>query len=88
MTVLAQRLVDVCASIGIGPDLRASPIPLSAEAFEAVVRDGALVPNGMPRYAEFNQEALAELRQYIRSRAAAMRSPTAEDPTKVSTFHQ
>ena len=35
---------------GLAPDLRASVVPQSAAAFDAIVRDGALVSRGMPRY--------------------------------------
>ncbi len=38
---------------GTAPELRASSIPLNGEAFAAVVRQGVLVPRGMPRYDEF-----------------------------------
>ncbi|MBH1998761.1 MAG: PQQ-dependent dehydrogenase, methanol/ethanol family [Sphingomonadaceae bacterium] len=57
--------VDVIAA-GNAPDLRASPVPLDPATFATVVRDGALVPNGMPRFEEFDDAELAGLRQYIR----------------------
>jgi quinohemoprotein ethanol dehydrogenase len=59
---------------GDAPDLRASPIPPSAEAFASVVHEGALVENGMPRFDEFDESVLGALRQYIRSRAADLRA--------------
>ena len=46
---------------------------MSAEALASVVRDGALVPNGMPRFQEITDEQLADLRHYLRSRAADLR---------------
>jgi quinohemoprotein ethanol dehydrogenase len=49
------------------PDLRRSDVPASAEAFAAVVRDGALEAGGMPRFAEFTDRQLEDLRQYIRT---------------------
>ena len=58
---------------GVAPDLRTSQIPMSAEALASVVRDGALVPNGMPRFQEITDEQLADLRHYLRSRAADLR---------------
>ena len=58
---------------GVAPELRRSPIPLSAEAFDSVVRDGALLANGMPRFNDLSNEDRAAARQYIRSRAAALR---------------
>jgi len=59
---------------GTAPDLRSSGVPQSAEAFAAVVRDGGLVQNGMPRFAELTDAELAGLRQFIRARAAALRT--------------
>ena len=57
---------------GAGPDLRASPIPSSLEAFTSVVRDGMLVPAGMPRFEELTDDEIRDISQYIRSRAKAM----------------
>ena len=59
---------------GGAPDLRASPVPQSAEAFAAVVRGGALLQNSMPKFGDFSDADLAAIRQYIRSRAAELRS--------------
>ena len=56
---------------GQAPDLRASPVVLSSEAFAAVVRAGALLNRGMPRYAEFSDARLDELRHYIRRQASS-----------------
>jgi quinohemoprotein ethanol dehydrogenase len=58
---------------GHAPDLRRSPIPVSREAFTSIVKDGVLVPRGMPNFAEFPPEKIEDLRQYIRSRAAQLR---------------
>jgi quinohemoprotein ethanol dehydrogenase len=57
---------------GAGPDLRASPIPSSPDALTSVVRDGLLVPAGMPRFEELTDEEVRDISQYIRSRAKAM----------------
>jgi quinohemoprotein ethanol dehydrogenase len=54
---------------GIAPDLRASPVPLSAEAFAHIVRDGALVARGMPRFAEMSDEQLDSVRSFLRQKA-------------------
>lgn len=54
---------------GFAPDLRASPVPLSAEAFKAIVQGGALEPRGMPRFDELSDQDLDAIRQYIRERA-------------------
>ena len=54
---------------GIAPDLRASPVLLSAEAFAHVVRDGSLASRGMPRFAELTDEQLDALRHFVRQTA-------------------
>jgi quinohemoprotein ethanol dehydrogenase len=56
-------------SAGMAPDLRASAVPLSAEAFEQVVRQGALRQNGMPLFADYSDEELEGLRHFIRAQA-------------------
>jgi len=53
---------------GHGPDLRTSLVPQSQESFDAVVRDGALVERGMPRFEELTADELQALRQYVRTR--------------------
>ncbi len=52
----AGRLAGVVSG-GIAPDLRASPVLLSSEAFAHVVRDGGLAPRGMPPFPEFTGRA-------------------------------
>ena len=54
---------------GIAPDLRASPVLLSPEAFAHVVRDGALASRGMPRFAELTDAQLEALRHFVRQTA-------------------
>ncbi len=54
---------------GYAPDLRASHVPLSASAFAAIVRDGALENRGMPAFPELSDQDLEALRHYIRERA-------------------
>jgi quinohemoprotein ethanol dehydrogenase len=54
---------------GVAPDLRASPVPLSAEAFDHVVHDGALVARGMPQFAELSEDELDSLRHFLRQAA-------------------
>ena len=62
---------------GSAPDLRASPIPRSAEGFERVVRGGALQPVGMPGFAELPPDQVEALRSYLRGRAQAARAQRA-----------
>jgi len=64
--------VDVIAA-GQAPDLRTSAIPVNPALFSSVVKDGMLVPNGMPRFEEFTGDELAAVRQYIRSQGDALR---------------
>src|SRR5262245_9208398 len=54
---------------GTAPDLRASGIPLNAEAFKAIVHGGSLELKGMPKFAELTDQELESLRHYIRYRA-------------------
>ncbi len=54
---------------GMAPDLRASPIPLSKEAFNLVVRAGSKVNMGMPAYKELTDEDLTALMHFIRIKA-------------------
>lgn len=65
---IACHGINVIAA-GAAPDLRTSAMPLTAEGFEAVVRHGALLEAGMPRYPELSDDELAAVRQYIRSQA-------------------
>ncbi|HKX80312.1 MAG TPA: PQQ-dependent dehydrogenase, methanol/ethanol family [Novosphingobium sp.] len=57
---------------GVAPDLRVSPVPQSAEAFDRIVRHGALVPQGMPAFPELSDAQTADLRQYLRSKGAEL----------------
>jgi quinohemoprotein ethanol dehydrogenase len=59
---------------GTAPDLRASSVPLSESAFDAIVRGGTLTATGMPQFDELSGTEIAALRQYIRSRADDERS--------------
>lgn len=63
---------------GSAPDLQASAILLSPEAFAHVVHDGALVDRGMPRYEEFSGADLEAIRNFVR--ASAERSATVTPP--------
>jgi quinohemoprotein ethanol dehydrogenase len=54
---------------GMAPDLRESGIPLSFEAFKAVVHDGSKASMGMPAYNYFSDEELKALMHFIRKSA-------------------
>lgn len=65
---------------GPGPDLRESAIVLDREAFWAVLHEGALLQNGMPRYASMPREQAMQIRAYIRSQARkALETPSHAD---------
>jgi quinohemoprotein ethanol dehydrogenase len=54
---------------GAAPDLRASAAVLDGEAFDRIVRGGALMQAGMPVFADLTVEELESLRHYIRQQA-------------------
>jgi quinohemoprotein ethanol dehydrogenase len=54
---------------GAAPDLRASSLPRSADGFDEIVRKGALVARGMPRFEELRDEEMSDLRQYLTARS-------------------
>ncbi|WP_404713862.1 PQQ-dependent dehydrogenase, methanol/ethanol family [Sphingomonas sp. MMS24-J13] len=56
-------------SPGSAPDLRASPLHHSQDAFVQVVRKGALAQRGMPPFPELNDDQIEALRQYIEAMA-------------------
>lgn len=56
---------------GVAPDLRASTLALSPDAFRAVVKEGLLERRGMPRFEELGDAELRSLYWYIRQRARA-----------------
>jgi quinohemoprotein ethanol dehydrogenase len=58
---------------GTAPDLRTSNAILAEEAFDAILHDGMLVPNGMPRFEELSADDRAHIRQYLRTRADDLR---------------
>ncbi|MFC7500077.1 PQQ-dependent dehydrogenase, methanol/ethanol family [Enterovirga sp. GCM10030262] len=58
---------------GTAPDLRTSGAILSEDTMTAIIHDGILVPNGMPRFEEMSAEDREAIRQYLRMRAADLR---------------
>jgi quinohemoprotein ethanol dehydrogenase len=58
---------------GVAPDLRASAVITSEEAFETIVANGTLVARGMPRFDDMPKETRDDVRQYLRSLADAAR---------------
>jgi quinohemoprotein ethanol dehydrogenase len=54
---------------GAAPDLRYSPVIISAGAFKAVVQGGGLKLNGMPPFPQLPDNQLESIRYYLRFRA-------------------
>ncbi len=54
-----------------GPDLRESALALDRATFTKVVRDGAALPKGMPRFARLSDAELGQLYSYVREAARA-----------------
>lgn len=54
---------------GAAPDLRKSQIAMDADAFNSVVRGGALMTRGMGKFDHLTDEEVEGLRHYIRQRA-------------------
>jgi quinohemoprotein ethanol dehydrogenase len=52
-----------------GPDLRESPIALRLDTFGELLKSGALIQNGMPRFQNLTDEQIRQLHAYIRARA-------------------
>jgi quinohemoprotein ethanol dehydrogenase len=77
LATMGGQIYGVCArchgpgliSAGMAPDLRASHLVQSAEAFAGVVRDGNRAVGGMPAYPDFNDLWIEALRHYIRQQA-------------------
>ena len=64
---------------GTAPDLRGSAAVADPDTFRQIVKEGALVANGMPQFGEFHPDQIEALRHYLRSRAAILRSGKPDD---------
>ena len=78
LVLYAQRC-GIChgfraVAVGAATDLRGSAMPREPAAFDLVVRKGALVAGGMPRFDELSDRELEDIRQYIRSEAVTTRT--------------
>ena len=60
---------NLVATGGPAPDLRESMIALDPEAFRSVLRDGALLQNGMPKFENLTDTQLRQIYAYIRAGA-------------------
>jgi quinohemoprotein ethanol dehydrogenase len=67
---------------GFAPDLRESLIALDKDALWGVLHEGALLPNGMPRFDSFTREQSDAIHAYIRAgarEALGLRKPKKDD---------
>jgi quinohemoprotein ethanol dehydrogenase len=77
--IAAGRILSVqcaaCHGVGFnspgtpGPDLRGSGIALDLASFGHLLKTGALLQNGMPRFENLTDEQIRQLHAYIRARA-------------------
>jgi quinohemoprotein ethanol dehydrogenase len=67
---------------GIAPDLRTSPAILSKDTITAIVHDGGLVENGMPKFAELTDQQREDIRQLLRAAAHDARAKSAQPGAK------
>lgn len=65
------------AAAGTAPDLRASGAILSQQSLDAILHDGALVSQGMPRFEELTEQERSDVRQFVRSAASEQRKKPA-----------
>ncbi|MBX9609911.1 MAG: PQQ-dependent dehydrogenase, methanol/ethanol family [Gammaproteobacteria bacterium] len=72
---------------GYAPDLRASPIPLNAQAFKDVVVNGQRRPLGMPDFKQLDDHKLDTLRHFIRRQAGVPQILNAAEAPTGQTGH-
>lgn len=61
-------------AVGPAPDLRASAMVRSPEAFVSVLRDGVLAATGMPQFDDLSASDIENLRKYLLSQARQAQS--------------
>jgi quinohemoprotein ethanol dehydrogenase len=68
-----------------GPDLRESGIALDLASFRELLKSGALMERGMPRFEYLTDDQTRQIHAYIRAKAReslGLRKPTDPNPTK------
>ena len=69
------------AAAGTAPDLRMSGAILSQQSLDAILHDGALVSQGMPKFEELTDQERSDVRQFLRAAASSLRkSPPTPKP--------
>ena len=71
---------NLVATGGPGPDLRESQIALDPDRLYAVLHDGILMPNGMPRFESLSRPQVLQLYAYIRAGASEAITPQKPSP--------
>jgi quinohemoprotein ethanol dehydrogenase len=89
--VSAGRALSVqcaaCHGVGLqstgtpGPDLRESAIAFKLDSLTTLLRSGALLEQGMPRFQQLTDEQIRELYAYIRARAREALGKRQKDDT-------
>ena len=89
--VLAGRALSVqcaaCHGVGLqatgtpGPDLRESSIALNLNSFSALLKSGALLERGMPRFQSLSDDEIRDLYAYIRAKAREVLGKRPKDNT-------
>ena len=75
------------AAAGTAPDLRTSDAILWQQSLDAILHDGALVSQGMPRFEELSDQERADVRQFLRSMAGELRKAPAKAPSPPGAAH-
>ncbi len=68
---------DAISAGSPGPDLRESALALDREAFLQVVKGGALLQKGMPRYDDLTRDQVVQIWHYVRQQARAAKAQPA-----------
>jgi quinohemoprotein ethanol dehydrogenase len=89
--VTAGRALSVqcaaCHGVGLqstgtpGPDLRESAIALKLDSFTTLLRSGALLEQGMPRFQQLTDDQIRELYAYVRAKAREALGTRSKDDT-------
>jgi len=69
---------DVISAGSPGPDLRESLLAMDAAAFRRIVKQGALIDRGMPRYDTLSDEQVDQLYHYVRQEARRAKDKASE----------
>jgi len=89
--VVAGRALSVqcaaCHGVGLqstgtpGPDLRESAIALKLDSFTTLLKSGALLEQGMPRFQQLTDEQIRQLYAYVRAKAREALGKRPKDAT-------